>query len=483
MADNSSLPVATAPQPPAVTTDPRREYVAGGAHLPWLATMAATLPPWIDAKTRDFGDDFYERMLLDPQVSSCVHLWKMGVLAQRPVVIPAVKDETDLEYAQAREYADYIQRAIDRVPGFRSQKLYNLLDGAAYGNKVAEIVLERAEWGADQGQLTLKALKVKHRRTLAFVVDAFMNVLGFTAVIPGRSYTLAFPMQWSAYTVDGNKNLLPRERFCVFTFRMEDEDPRGASLLSSVYAPWWGKLQIYPEYLKYLAQFADPSLWGTTAEGAVDVYPRDENGALVPNALPISPQQIMLMAMQAIRNGSAVAFPFGSELHALEMQGAGEPFLKADEFFDNQIAKGILGSTLATEQSMHGSRAQSQVHQDAVGLSIGHGRNLLEDTLNGDLVPYLLRLRYGVDALALKPSISLGEVQQEDRAAIMTAAAALVKAGKLPPSHYVYITTELLGFPAPTAEEMETLQEQFEAAAVVPGDGADDETDSNTSDE
>src|SRR5579862_5148332 len=60
---------------------PELEYVAGGSYN-WTASYLRALPFYVDDVTRDFGDDLYERMLLDSKCSQCVHTFKMAILGQ-----------------------------------------------------------------------------------------------------------------------------------------------------------------------------------------------------------------------------------------------------------------------------------------------------------------------------------------------------------------------------------------------------------------
>src|SRR5206468_532813 len=113
-------------------------------------------------------------------------------------------------------------------------------------------------------------------------------------------------------------------KIVVNTFRPKNNDPRGTSLLRPAYDPWWRKRQALVEYVKYLAQFAGPSIWATTPDGAQSQPPLDflgntvaytgpssldplGNPVPVPNA-PLSPEQDLLAKLQQFRNGTVAAF-------------------------------------------------------------------------------------------------------------------------------------------------------------------------------
>jgi hypothetical protein len=104
--------------------------------------------------------------------------------------------------------------------------------------------------------LQLRALKVKPIRSVAFVTDAYLNVLGLVGAKPGQTVPAVSDL--------APAEIIPREKFCILSWRPKDGDPRGTSVLRPAYDPWWRKRQTIPEYLKYLAQFAGPSLWATS---------------------------------------------------------------------------------------------------------------------------------------------------------------------------------------------------------------------------
>lgn len=456
-----------------LTRDPKREYVAGGS-APWYSRdIYHTLPQYIDAKTRDFGHDLYERMMLDPQVASCVHILKMGILSQPLELAPAIADEADPQYARAAEIRDFCQRCLSRLKKFHSVTLYNLLDALPLGHKVAEIVLQQPAAGIDKGKLVPLALKVKPRWALAFLVDPFMNVAGLLGILPG----VAPALLGGTLVGDprGLPNLLPRSKFLVLSYRPQDEDPRGQSLCNPAYDPWWMKVQAKPEYLKYLTQFAGPSIIGFTAPEAAPVQRQnastgelefDEDG----NMLLLSPEENMLEALLAFRNGTAAAFPNGATVQPLSMSNEGNPFLQAFALFDAQIAKAILCQTLATEQAQHQARAAAETHSDVMGMVIRHGKECLAECLEDDLLRLLVEVNFGPEATGagdtadLTPKVTFGDTEAQDLAGMGTAIAALETAGFLAPSQRRDIDL-MLGLPPRTPEEVELAAQAHAAAA------------------
>src|SRR5215469_8876481 len=91
--DAAALPGPVKGTPPPRKVDPTKEYVSGGnAYNGFIAAYFRSLPHYIDDLSRDFGDDIYERMLLDPQINSCLHVFIRAILADGVNLRPAVED-------------------------------------------------------------------------------------------------------------------------------------------------------------------------------------------------------------------------------------------------------------------------------------------------------------------------------------------------------------------------------------------------------
>jgi hypothetical protein len=431
------------------------ETVAGG-RLPWLLNIPKALPFQFDDLTNDFGDDIYAKMLLDPQVSACIETLKTAILADGITITPAVIGADNSGSKKAQKIADFISSDLDRLyPSFDSA-LWALLDGMAYGSKVAEQVYEMRD-----AQLHLSALKVKPRRATAYVVDAYMNVLGLLAVIPGVATSTTITAMIPIQNIDEMPNFLPRDKFCIFSYWPRDSDPRGTSILRSAYRPWWDKQQMVPEYLKYLTQFASASIIATAPESAVP-YGSD----------PLQPAQtaaqMIAAALDGFRNGTYVVLPFGSTAKPIELSGEGIPFIHAFERFDRQITTAVLHQTLATQESEHQTRAAAQVHQDVLALLIRMGKRAVATMLQHDVFEPLVRYNFGdAAAINLTPRASLSAVEPEDLTPRMTAIANLAKSGLILPSQLADLFADL-NLPAASAADLNAYAEDFAAPAVPP---------------
>jgi len=427
-----------------VTADPRRQYVAGSG-LAWYSNYARSLPWAFDDLTSDFGDDYYERMLFDAVVSSCVTIYKASVLEEGIALSPRIADKDADGYDKSKLLLEYCERVLDDIDPSMDDTLWGMLDAVAYGNKVAELNWDDDRTYGGLRHLKLVSIKVKPRRSTAFVVDTYLNVLGLLARIPG----IGVPVQTGTILAIADpgqlENLLPRSKFAVLSFRPKDNDPRGTSILRSANTAWYNKMQTWPEYLKYLAQFASPGLIGFTPEGAESQPLTDSNGN--PIGTQSSPEQLMVGTLTQWRSGAALAFQYGSAVTVVQSQGEGRAFLAAFDEYDRQISKAILTQTLATGEGQHQARAAASVHQDVLTTLIRQGRRAVVRMLTRDVLRQMIRFNFGeLPALELTPRISLGQVEQQDFSSTANAIAALNKASYLDVSQFPGID-ELLSLP------------------------------------
>jgi len=468
----TGLPGITPPRTDHVAADPRRGYVAGG-YYSWTQLYLRALPFYVDDLTRDFGDDLYDRMLHDACVWGCVDDLKLQVISDGLHIMPARKEGED-GYDLALEIADFCGQVLDALPvPFLQVTLYELLDALAYGHKIAEQVYHVPDGGPLAGKLVLQRLKVKPRRSYAFVVDSWTNTLGILALIPG----VAFPVLVNSIVADPGQipNLLPRSKFAVLVNRPKDDDPRGTSILRAAYDPWWLKCQTKGEAAAYTAQFGRPGITGETAEGAIDYQQTGADGEPLFNAdgTPklITPEDAMRAALEGYRSGGVVVTPFGSKVNVIQPQGEGAFVRAMLDWYDAQITYAIAHQKLATQDAKHGSRAQAEVHQDTKDEVIAHARLQAAGMIRGDILRPLVLYNYGPEALALVPGVSLTEVEGHDFAKVSGAIAGLETSGYLHPSQYPE-TDAMLGLPKRSPEAIaEAVERKRQAGKPAPGKG------------
>lgn len=420
-----------------------REYVAGSASSFVSNRMLRGLPWAFDDITRDFGDDLYERMQLDPQVAAVVNVLRSGIIEEGVTLANPLDDESADGFALADEIRGFCESVLNELTTPLDNVLWDLLSAVALGARVAEEVYTLTPAKAfslpnttpiqrNAELLILSALKPRPRHSVAFVVDGFMNVKGILGKPPGGAQIASSIVTDRPQSVP---NLLPREKFAVLSFRPKDNDPRGTSALRPAYTPWWTKQQIWPEFLKYLAQFASPSIYAVASEAATaaGVTVQNDDGTYTTRGAV----EVLLETLLAFQNGTAMAVPYGTILNALEVVGDGSAFHKAFTLTDQQIAMAVLHETLATLEAEHQSRASSETHQDTLDTLVRQAKRAVCLMLRRDVLRPMVTYNYGPDAARqLTPSVSLGSVERQDQAAFMAGVAALARSGYLDPSQY-----------------------------------------------
>jgi Protein of unknown function (DUF935) len=460
------------------------ENIAGGS---WgaVGNYARSLPQWIDDIGRDFGDDIHERMLTDAQVAAAVTVLKASVLEDGLVLAPAMDDDTDPAYEQATEIMEECERMLDDLQQSLDDVLWDLTDACALGNRLAEQVYEvRAGVVVNKPLLQLASLKTKPRSSYAFVVDAFMNTLG----VLGRQPNMSMPAMTPFFDpANPPANFLGPDKIVVNTFRPKNNDPRGTSVLRPAYDSWWRKRQALVDYVKYLAQFAGPSIWATTPEGAQSQPSLDYLANMVdytlPNALdplgnpvpvpnaPLSPEQDLLAKLQQFRNGTVAAFPFGTVLNTIQMQGEGRAFLNALAECNIGIVKAILTQELATEEGEHQSRAASQVHQDVLGTLVRQAKRAVVRMFARQVLVPWVKYNWGDDAARLLvPKVSLGTTEEEDKVPMINAVANLFKSGYMHDSQLAQSDT-MLGLPVRDLTQDEPVEDSGATPTPPPAAG------------
>lgn len=429
----------------------KTEYVAGGYYN---VNTNRILTQSSDVLTATFGDSKIDEMLRDPEIKKCETIIKISVLNDGITFFPAVSKPAPLKpladgetetlelkrerltrekeikrYELAEKYANFATRAIDNLDSPIRSIMENMLDAVTYGNKVAEQTYKE-EYNADFGKtlLTLSSIRVKPRDKTKFVINKFNKVLGLhsTTVINGEVKQV----------------VLPREKFLILTFRGKDGDPRGETILQAVYNAWYLKMQLWPEYLRWLIQCAIPSVVGYTSPDAqknvlrdatTNEILRDEQG----NALYESDVSSLLYALVQLRGASAIALPHGAKVEAINNSVSGDPFKGMRDVLNEEIEMGMILQTLASSEGRFMSRAASQSHMSILDLFVFFIKGLVIDMLTQDLLKPLMQINFADFDMTLLPRISMGDSERRDWATDVIAIATLFKSGYIGESQMI----------------------------------------------
>ena len=432
----------------------------------FLKDMVEALPQYSDDLERDFGFDIYEKMMHDYAISSSVDALREHVVSSSPKLVGRVRPPLvtrpdpakQKEFEESEKCKEWWEKCLKRFKRPISTTLANYVDAVMLGNKVGEIVVK-----LDKGLYCPTAIKIKPRRSYAFVVDSYMNVVGLVGATEESFGTV----QLSTLGVD-TKLIEPIEKFLVFTFDPENEDPRGSSLGRSIYNMWYLKQRVFPIWFKYLDKWGSPSLIGTVGSsdqiddaiiGSDGTVEMDDDG----NAVTVSRTQQMLWKLVEFAANTALVLDQGDTVEVLAPPNSGSTFTDFVDFCDRCMTRGILKSVRATMESEYGSRADSASGENVLSRFAARIRVELEHMFYIGFLYYITALNWGEEyADKYCPVLMLNSSSVGDIVAYGNMVANLKQAGIVGPSQYPELWA-LLDLPEGDIEAiLEDLEEQKE---------------------
>lgn len=441
------------------------EYLAGGfvGDQDTYLVLSHNQNIWAGELT----DDIIFRMLRDPEIYKCFNVIRNGVLGDGVTFRPALNEPTAIEkplegeiepeerrkerlardqqierYNLAKKYADFATRAFDNLEIPLRDVLDDMLLALPYGNRVAEKVFEKKkdkEFG--ETLLYFKRLKVKPRKATIFVVDKFKNLIGLKAYVKVKDEKGVEVLK---------PKIIKKEKFAILTFGGRDGDPRGTSFLESAYTSYQLKMQLWPEYLRWLIYSAVPPIVGYTSnETDTRKVLRDANGEIVTdkdgNVVYESDVGALLQALKQVRNASAIALPYGAQVDTLNSSVSGDPFKGFRDVLNEEIEMGLIHQTLATSDSRHNTRAASQTHISILDDLIWRIKGTVRDMVT-QMVKHLMQVNFADFDADLTPIVTMGDTARREFAGDVGAISQLHISGFLGESQKRGID-DILGLP------------------------------------
>lgn len=410
-----------------------KEYVArsGGAFWANYRGKLQVLPRPIDDLDMELGTDKLRLMMMDPQINSSIYLAALAATSRGLRIKPRITDKKDPRYASAVQMQRFVEYNIACLDTSFTETLVDMLVGCLVnGNCVAEQTYDIKEGGEWDGKTVLCSIKPKPPEVYAFLVDQFGNNPALAAYKPsGGVFPRFVPTNqnqqvvynWGSLTAgDLGKDwrVVPIQKFAVLSNRRRYSDPRGFSALRPAYSAWYLLMQIWPEYIKYLTQFASPSIVGTLPDKAFKEY-NDETGEFE------DPLDVLYAELLNFGNGTALALKYGATVDLKWSQGDGTAFTNAINALNHQMVKAILHQLLATEEGKHQARAASTTHQDVLNMMVRGLKNNIVSMIQRQIFKQLILLNYGANAAEnLTPLCTLGDIAPEDRGDMIQAYAA-----------------------------------------------------------
>jgi hypothetical protein len=435
-----------------LSADPRQEYVSRQG-LTTAAFFVETLSPSIDDIEAEFGADLYERMVTDPQVAGEVNALILSALSGQVLLTAALEPppgeeptpERKAAYDRAEAVRAFCQFNLDHLATPLLPWLFDMARAVYLGHRVSEVVYRDGTYtdaATDEtlpDALLLDRLKIKPCYSFAFVVDTRMNLVGLVVNLAGRVTTLLTPV---VFDPTNAPNLMPPDKFAVYSFRPKEGDPRGTSLLRAAYNAWWLKRRTLEERHKFLVNVAGGPLFGTTAEGAQDA----EDGT--------TPEEAMANTLATVRNGTSVAFPAGSTVAPVyPATNDGAAFAKALADLNIEISKAITSQSLATNEGEHNARAAADNAKNVLDLIAEEIEQDLAGVLKG-VLKVLVEVNYPPQDWEYVPNVSLSQAEEADLAPAAAAFSQAMQAGIIQKAQLPYVWSKL-GLPVISLDEMD----------------------------
>ena len=192
---------------------------------------------------------FYDTLLMDDKIKSCIELKKRLVLSSGGDVIPASEEEQD------QEIASFCRWQFENMRISFSDILDNYLDGQAFGFKVGEIIWANEDRMKELGKLIPDEFhgkwfveNIRHKHSVYF--DFGYNDYGdVEKLYIGRNF--------GDNTVIEGEDLY--NKFLIFTYPYpKDGNYYGDSDLKEVYPQWYAKFNIFRFRNQFLERYGMP---------------------------------------------------------------------------------------------------------------------------------------------------------------------------------------------------------------------------------
>jgi phage gp29-like protein len=293
----------------------------------------------------------YREMRTDPRIKSLLNKLKTAALAFEPRII------------KTEGVRDDVYRFVSNQPIFGRnlyQKAKRMLAALDYGFSVTEAVWEKD----DQGALLLNNLITRKPERFAFDYDWNCYWLKM-----GEKRPLDDPFKWLFFRHDP-----------------DDENPYGTSVLRSVYWPWMFKKAGYEFWLMATEKFSVKTILAIFehAGSREDVQERAND---------------LAQLMQTVVSGSGTALGNVKDIKELSMDGHVSEFNTLVEACDVQIAYGLTGQAVATNNPENGNRSLGGVsvellYDEAKGIAL-ELQGVLQKAVN-----WAVELYFGAGELA-----------------------------------------------------------------------------------
>lgn len=268
----------------------------------------------------------------------------------------------------------------------------------------------------EEPRLMPKSIKVKPRGAARFVVDDYMNIIGYVpASRTYRTESNRLALSWD--------EIIDPRKFALFTPHKQNEDPRGRSILRPIYNWYNLKVQLPSEMLRFVLEEIVPKGVATLPENDMKPVPAlDENNQVRydddGNMIMETQAASFIRVIEGFRGGAHAVIPFGSTLKPYRsgLTGSNDAnlFKTMVKIIDDQMENGILKQTMAQSEGENMGRSASQQVAEILYVLQFWYRWLVVQFVKSQIFAPVVSINLGDWALAYLPKMSIGDFARRD---------------------------------------------------------------------
>ena len=290
---------------------------------PWY--VPNIIKPPQDTVLRERGNYFnyklYDDVSRDDQVKASRQQRELALIAKEWGVEPGDSSRA------AKKAADRLEALLNRIAW--DDKTQKMVAAVLYGYSVAELM-----WATDGTEITLDAIKVRHRARFGFFPNGELRLKTF-------------------YTISAGQALDPGKFWAFACGADYDDEHYGLGLGHYLYWPVFFKKNGLRAWLTFLDKFAQPT--------AVGKYPASASDA---------EKSRLMQALNAIQNSTSIRIPETMEVELLQAARSGTAdYTALYDRMNEAITKVYVGHTSATEATpgkLGGDHTANDVRDDLI---------------------------------------------------------------------------------------------------------------------
>lgn len=303
------------------------------------------------------GISYYKKIRRDEQVKSALLVKKFARLSTGWEI-----KEPDNASPDEKKATEFVAYCLGKVI-FR-KALKGIMTALDFGYSISEENWTIQEGGRYNGKIIFSSIKSKDPENYTFVIDEYDNIL-------------ALRFQYT--------DALPINKFAVYSYNAEFENPYGNPDLNATYNSWWAKNTFFKFWAIYMERFGMPTTVGK--------YPRF-SAAAVKTALQD--------ALKGIQHKTSLSMSDECSIDLLESKTGGQKggeWIAALDALDNRIARSILcPQLLGVSGSKFGSYALGKKQFDLFLWVLEElGSEIEDEVVNPQIVKRLVDYNYKVE--------------------------------------------------------------------------------------